>query len=112
MAIDLYTDEPQQALKQVAGQRAEQGQQAVGGAFGGTAAQSAFASRMGRNQRRIGEAIDAWGMDIVKNWNTNSAQIRKAVQDDMKTMGQQMLQARKTNDMETYKLAMQQKMFD
>jgi len=111
MAIDLYTDQPQQALSEVAGQRAAQGQQAVGGAFGG-AAQGAFKSRMGRNQRRMDEAINAWGTDIVINWNKNSAQIRKAVKDDMDNMHTQMSQARQSNDMELYKLALQQSMFD
>lgn len=112
MAIDLYTDQPQQGLQEVAGQRLEQGKTAVGGIFSGTAGQSAFQSRMGRNQRRMDEAINAWGTDMVINWGKQSAQIRQALKDDMETMKIEMTQARQRNDMERYKLALQQKMFD
>ena len=112
MAIDLYTDQPQQGLTEVSGQRLEQGKKAVGGIFSGTAGQSAFQSRMGRNQRRMDEAINAWGTDMVINWGKQSAQIRQALKDDMDTMHTEMSQARQENDMERYKLALQQVMFD
>ena len=110
MALINYQDVPDLA-KQAATQQQQVGQQASGSLFSG-AAQSAFKKRSAYNQQSINAAIDAWGMDVVTQWDKQGEQMVNAVKDDMKQMREAARQARVQNDMARYKIAMQREMFD
>lgn len=111
MAIIDYQDVPD-LTKQAATQQQQVGQQAAGSLFSGSAAQSAFQKRSAYNQQSINAAIDAWGMDLVTQWDKQGEQMVNAVKDDMKQMREAARQARVQNDMARYKIAMQREMFD
>jgi len=112
MAIISYQDTPADLGKQAVSQQQQVGQQAAGGLFSNTAAQSAFKKRAGYNQQTLNAAVDAWGLDLVANWNKNSEEMTNALNDDMEQMRRAATQARQANDMAMYKIAMQKIMFD
>ena len=112
MALIDYQDAPADLGKKAAAQQQQVGRQAAGGLFSGTAAQSAFQKKSAYNQQSINAAIDAWGMDLVTQWDKQGEQMVNAVKDDMKQMREAARQARVQNDMARYKIAMQREMFD
>jgi hypothetical protein len=78
----------------------------------GSAAQGAFGSSMKYYSQKLGEAIDAWGMDTVMDWQNKGAKIEQQFRTDLEEMRRKAQMARATNDMEMYKLSMQKILFD
>ena len=112
MPLDLYTDKPIGVAKEAVGEQFQTGQRFAGSLFSRGTAMGAYKSKAEYNKARIGEAIDAWGMDLVSDWGKNSEQLMTAVSDDLEEMRRQASMARESNDMEQYKLAMDRIMFD
>lgn len=113
MPLDLYGDKPVGVAQTAAGQQFETGKQlGAGGLFTSSAAMGAYGSKAKYNQQRMNEAINAWGTDLIIDWNKNSEQLIGAVKEDLTDMRQRASQARQANDMEMYKLALQKTMFD
>ena len=112
MPIDLYTDKPQQALGQVAQRATQFGQQTFGGLFSSPQAQGAMVQQGQMNEARLKEAVDAWGVDIVKNWNQSGRQVLDALQQDLRMMREEATRARQENDMQRYQMALQKSLFD
>lgn len=112
MPLDLYTDKPIGVAKEAVGQQFETGQRFAGSLFSRGTAMGAYKNKAEYNKARIGEAIDAWGMDLVSDWGKNSEQLMTAVSDDLEEMRRQAGMAQKSNDMEQYKIAMDRIMFD
>jgi hypothetical protein len=107
--INLYGNQPTQAMQQVQGQAQRAGQGFFGSVSGaGQAAQP----QVQIDQARISEAVDAWGKDIVKNWNQSGGELMNALKQDLKSMREEAVRARQENDMERYKLALQKSLFD
>lgn len=112
MPLDLYTDKPAGVAKEVVGQQFQTGQRFASSLFSRGTAMGAYKSKAEYNKARIGEAIDAWGLDLVSDWSKNSEQLMTAVSDDLEEMRRQASMAREANDLEQYKLALQRIMFD
>jgi len=112
MAIDLYGTKPIGALQSVAQTQQKQTGGKLLGMFTRSASKGAYGAREQVNTQRLNEAIQAFGTDVLLNWKERSAQLGEAVQEDLKNMSIQMQQARAANDMEMYKLALQQSLFD
>jgi len=111
MPIDLYGDKPTDVLKGLAGRQIEQGKTVAGRMFGAQA-MPGFQKQLGRIQTRIDEAIEAWGLDALMNWQENSAAFTQALQQDLKTMRNEANQARLVNDMDRYQIALSRILFD
>jgi len=108
MPIDLYGSKPIGITQDVA----QQAVRAKTPAGMGSAAQGAFGSSMKYYSQKLGEAIDAWGMDTVMDWQNKGAKIEQQFRTDLEEMRRKAQMARATNDMEMYKLSMQKILFD
>jgi len=110
MPIDLYGQKPMQAGTQIQQRATQYGQ----GLFGSMAPNvgAAATPQIQIDQARLQEAVDAWGSDIVKNWNQASGQLMDALQQDLKSMREEASRARMENDMERYQMALQKSLFD
>ena len=108
MAFDLYGSRPT-GITQATVQRTAQG---MGGAFSRTAAVGATQARAQYGTSKLGEAIDAWGADVIADWRNKSATMMQQLTGDLEEMRRQAEQARATNDMEMYQLAMDRLLFD
>lgn len=107
MPIDLYGSKPIDITQDVA-------QKAIAAKTpgGGSSAQGAFATSMKYHSQKLGEAINAWGMDTVMDWRNKGAMMEQQFRNDLEEMRRKASMARSTNDMEMYKLSMQRILFD
>lgn len=110
MALDLYTSTGLQAPAQNVRQQAfQQGRQKTG--FLGRAAAPAK-RRLAQNEANIKDAIDAWGIDVVMEWDKNSGRMMQGVMDDLRQARQTAMKARAEGDMQRYQMALQRSLFD
>jgi len=112
MPIDLYGKQPTDVLKGMAQTQQKQTGGKLLGMFTRSASKGAYQAKEKVNTQRLDEAIQAFGNDVLLNWNEKSAEMGDAVQQDLESMRTQMQQARAAHDMEMYKLALQQSLFD
>ena len=112
MALDIYGEKPVTAGRQVVGQAMKTGQAQLGSLFGEGQAAGAMQPQMQLDEAKLNEAVDAWGRDLVKNWNQNSGQIMQALDQDLTMMREEASRARQENDMQRYQLAMEKILFD
>ena len=108
MPIDLYGSKPIDITQDVA-QKAIAAKTPTGQ---GSSAQGALGSSMKYYSQKLGEAIDAWGMDTVMDWNNKGAMMEQKLQQELVEMRRKADIARQTNDMEMYGLSMQRILFD
>jgi hypothetical protein len=108
MPIDLYGSKPIDITQDVA-QKAIAAKSPTGQ---GSSAQGAFGSSMKYYGQKLGEAIDAWGMDTVLDWKNKGAMMEQKFRDELEEMRRKADMARQTNDMEMYKVTMQRILFD
>ena len=69
-------------------------------------------SKLFKKQQDIKSAVDAWGMDTILQLHRGSSEMIDAVRDDLRQMQHKAMEARKANDVETYKMALQQSLHD
>lgn len=112
MPLNLYGDKPIGAAKEVLGQQFETGKRFAGGLFSRGTAMGAYESKTAQSKAKIGEAIDAWGTDMLVSWKEKSGELNQALRQDLKGQREKANQARIQGDMGMYKLALQQLMFD
>ena len=108
MPIDLYGSKPIDITQDVA-QKAIAAKTPTGQ---GSSAQGAFGSSMKYYSQKLGEAIDAWGMDTVLDWKNKGAMMEQKFRDELEEMRRKADMARQTNDMEMYQVTMQRILFD
>ena len=108
MPIDLYGSKPIDITQDVA-QKAIAAKSPTGQ---GSSAQGAFGSSMKYYSQRLGEAVDAWGMETVMDWQNKGAKMEQQFRNDLEEMRRKATMARSTNDMQMYGVAMQRILFD
>jgi hypothetical protein len=107
MALNLYGNRELGIGAGVAGGAMQSGTSKLGAGLKGKV-QSKLLSR----QKDIKGAIDAWGMDTILQMQKGDRQMFESVQEDLKQMRRKASEARQANDVETYKLALQQSLHD
>ena len=107
MSIDLYGSSPVDVLKRFTGAHMERGKRSAPmtqkGALGG---------RMAFNERRIHEALNAWGSDVITQFDTMGDEIGNSIRQDIQDARYSAQKARAQNDMTRYKTDLQRILFD
>ena len=111
MALISYSNVSEAPRQFIQGAK-QKGRQQAGQLFSSGSAMGAYSGKQQFNENRINEAIDAWGVDIARDWQRNGPMLIDAVKQDIKDLRIQAQQARKANDLERYKLSLDQIMFD
>ena len=110
--IDMYGDKPLEASKQVTGRAMTAGAEATEGLRPGGAAKGAFTKALRMKQVSLTDALETWGTKNVLNWKESGAAMLQQVDQELEEMRTAAQQARAQGDMETYKLALQQILFN
>ena len=111
MALISYSNVSEGPRQFIQGAK-QQGRKSAGQLFSSGSAMGSYSGNQQFNENRINEAINAWGVDIARDWDRNGAMLIDAVRQDIKDLRIQAQQARKANDLERYRLALDQIMFD
>jgi hypothetical protein len=112
MALDLYGDQPAQATQQMTGGAFQTGQSVASSLFSRKGTMGAYKRKAGMNQRKLNEAIQAWGTDLVAQFSSVGEDMMNAVRQDLEQMRVEAQQARAANDMKRYQIALDRSLFD
>ena len=110
--IDMYGSQHTEAAKGVTGRAVTAGAEATAGLRPGAASKGAFAKALRMKQVSLMDALEMWGTKNVLNWKESGAAMLHQVDQSLEEMRTAAQKARAEGDMETYKLALQQILFD